>query len=798
MKPNLNPRISAPAFPPARRLLIVIVAVFVIAGAVYSVSSPFMEVSDEVRHYAFIEHLAQGNGLPVQDPDNRGFYEQEGSQPPLYYALMALFVQPFDRSDFYALAQFNPHGQLGRADATNNWNQLIHTDAEQFPWRGVVLVMHLIRLLGVLMGAVTVACAWLLARELAGPDHPRRDGIALLAAALVAFNPMFVFISASVNNDTLATLLSSIGLVLGARLVNVGVTPGRALALGVILGCAALTKSSALALVVVIPATLAIVSWLRWRRAAMPAGLAGLLKATSPLLLVALPVALIAGWWYVRNQLLYGDFTGTTMMAQIAGPRERLPTLPELIGEWDGFRKAYWGLFGAVNIPMADWIYVALDVALILAGAGLALSSLRRMRAWRQAGLSAIHARDIAALMCLGALAVALAALARWTSITLASQGRLLFPVITVIAGFMAVGLARFWILDFGFWPIRHMQYPIPGTRSAIRAYAQAGLRLALLALPAGLAALTLLAPFVYIQPAYAAPPRLSDESQLPEDMQRVEMRFGDAIRWIGYKVERARIEPGGELAVTLYWQGLQPIPANDSAFVRLFGRDDAQVALLDTYPGGGMWQTTRWTPGEIIVDRYRLHISDVVSTPAALRMDVGFWNFDTKVFLPAYDGAGQPIGRPRHEVAAVVQSAEYATPNTQYSNAPHLSHAMPISLTARQEGQQLIVAMRWLATQDFSEEFTIFMHLLDDAGALIAQADGPADNNNFPIRWWRQGDLVDDTRAIDLPDGLAAGLYRLEYGFYRPSDGMRLPAFDAQGQPVPDAALQAEIRIDD
>lgn len=806
MKLSLNAQRPAPAAFPERRLLAVIIGLFVLAGAVYSVSSPFMEVSDEVRHYALVEHLAQGNGLPVQDPDNRGFYEQEGSQPPLYYALMALFAQPFDRSDFYALAQFNPHGRLGRADTTNNWNQLIHTDAERFPWRGAVLVMQLIRLLGVAMGAVTVTCAWLLAKEVIAPDNPRREGIALLAASLVAFNPMFVFISASVNNDTLATALSSIGLTLGARLVTRGVTPARALALGIVLGCAALTKSSALALVIVIPAALAFVAWLRWRDSAAPAKWPALLRALAPVLLVALPVALIAGWWYIRNQALYGDFTGTTMMAQIAGPRERLPTLLELIGEWDGFRKAYWGLFGAVNIPMADWIYLALDAVWIMAGLGLALAGLRRLRAWQEAGLSAITPRDIAALMCLGALAVALAALARWTSITLASQGRLLFPLITVIAGFTAIGLTRFWIVDLGFWIdallarlTRNTRYAIPNTPYAIRNTQHATpLGVALLTLPAGLAALTLLAPFVYIQPAYALPPRLSDESQLPADITRAEIRFGDAIRWIGYSVERARIAPGDEFIVTLYWQGLRLMQTNNSAFIRLYGRDNALAALLDTYPGGGMWQTTRWTPGEIIVDRYRLRVSEALSLPAVLRMDVGFWNFDTKVFLPAYDGAGQPIGRPRHDVAGVVSQTQHSALATQHAAAPRLSHATPISLTTRQEGRQLQVTTRWLATQNFIEDFTIFMHLVDDAGALVAQADGPADNNNFPIRWWQQGDVVDDERIINLPDGLTAGRYRLEYGFYRPADGMRLPAFDAQGRPIPDAALRTEIRLID
>ncbi|MCS7061645.1 MAG: glycosyltransferase family 39 protein [Anaerolineae bacterium] len=783
----MKQQLRLPSFDqPAQRVLLLIVGLFVAAGGLYGLASPFMEVSDEVRHYAFVEHLAQGNGLPIQDPARRGFYEQEGSQPPLYYALMALIVQPFDRSDFYALAQFNPHGRLGRADTTHNWNQLIHTDAEQFPWRGTVLVMHVIRLLGVLMGAVTVVCAWLLATELVGPNHPQRARIALLSASFVAFNPMFVFISASVNNDTLATMLSSIALWLGARGVMRGVTPAHALILGIVLGGAALTKSSALALVLAIPPAVLASMWLRGRNERRPFSLTA---ALLTLLRIGLPIALIAGWWYVRNQLLYNDFTGTTMMAQIAGPREQLPTLVELLGEWDGFRKAYWGLFGAVNIPMHNWIYLALDAVWIMAALGLALTGLHRWRAWRAGGLSAIHSRDIATLMCLAAFGIALAALARWTSITLASQGRLLFPLITVISALTATGLVRFWVMASVPRIARLLTHRLQPL--------QHGLAVAVWVLPIGLALLTMLAPFVYIRPAYALPTRLSNESLLPADLNRVEMRFGPAIRWIGYRVERARLQPGDYFEVSLYWQGLEPMRTNESAFIRLFGRDGAQVALLDTYPGGGMWQTTRWQAGEIIVDRYRLHVSETLSTPTVLRMDVGFWNFDSKAFLPAYDGAGQPIGRPRHEVASITSNTQHSALTTQQPAAPHLSHAMPISLTTHREGNRLRVIMHWLATQDFIEAFTIFMHLVDETGALVAQADGPADNGNFPIRWWRQGDVVTDERTIELPNEIRPGRYRLEYGFYRPGDGTRLPAFDAQGQPIPDAALRTEVAIE-
>ena len=611
---------------PGRRdklALAAIVAVFIVAGLLYSVSSPVLEVSDEVRHYAFVEYLAAGNGLPIQDPANRGFYEQEGSQPPLYYALMALLVQPFDRSDFLELAQFNPHAMLGRADTTNNWNQLIHTGAEEFPWQRTTLAIHFLRLIGIAMGAVTVACAYLLARELTGAPWLA----AALAAALVAFNPMFVFISASVNNDTLATALSSLALLTGALIIRRGLTLRMAVLLGVLLGCAALSKASALALVAVIPVAIGVAEWRRGK------------LNLARLAVVVLLAAAIAGWWYARNQILYGDFTGTTMMASIAGPRETPPAPWQLAGEWGGFRKAYWGLFGAVNIPMDEWIYVALDAMTILACAGLALGArdwwINRAVARKQSG------KELAVLMCLGVLVVAFAALIRWTSITLASQGRLLFPVIAVISTFLAWGVWRIGrrTTDDGRW------------LSVVRRPSS------VVGLIVALAVLALACPAVYIRPAYSLPPRSEDEAGLPPDVVKAEMRFGDGIRWIGYRVDSNRVEAGGEFGVTLYWQGLQPMPADYSAFVKLYGRGDAQVANLDTYPGGGMWQTTRWAPGEVITDHYRLRITDTLTLPSVLHMDVGFWNYETKEFLPAFDAAGQPISRQRYEVAGAVPS---------------------------------------------------------------------------------------------------------------------------------------------
>ncbi|RLC59352.1 MAG: hypothetical protein DRI80_12645, partial [Chloroflexota bacterium] len=180
--------------------LLFIVSSFIALGVVYSVVVPPFEASDELWHYPMVKYIADHWDLPVQDPANVGPWRQEGSQPPLYYFLGALATCWIDTSDMEQVRHLNPHVDNGIATPDGNINLVVHNPAlERFPWRGTVLAVHLIRLLSVGMGAATVYLTYRLAREL----FPDRPALALGAAAINAFTPMFVFISGSVNNDNL-------------------------------------------------------------------------------------------------------------------------------------------------------------------------------------------------------------------------------------------------------------------------------------------------------------------------------------------------------------------------------------------------------------------------------------------------------------------------------------------------------------------------------------------------------------------------------------------------------------------
>jgi len=770
-----------------KRLLLL---AYLILGVVYAVSAPIMETSDEPRHVAMVQWLAQGKGLPIQDPNQHGPYEQEGSQPPLYYWAMAGVAQVFDRSDYDQVWVFNPHsGSMGQPAATTNRNQMLHDPVrESFPWQKTTLALMVMRLLGVLMGGVAVWCTWhiahaWLAAQSPNPPSPISNAIPLLAAALTAFNPMFLHIMASVNNDTMAVMFGSLALALGADMIWRGITWRKALALGVALGCAALTKASGLALALVVPGC--VVGHALFGDSPRRAG-EGKPRPYLFSLFMVVPAAAIAGWWYIRNGLLYGDITGTQMMAQIAGARPVPATIFELAREWGSFLWAYWGLFGALNIAMPVWVYWAFEGLWVVAGIGLFIVLARW---WR--GGNKLAAQHWIGAMLFAAFAVAFVALLRWSSLTLASQGRLLFPVIAAISVLTALGVS----VGAGLAPVPKPKRALTSARTWADG---TGASPAPTIIAALIFILACVVPFAYIRPAYARPALLNNEAELPADLHKTELLFEDKIRWIGYTVDRSRItQPDREVNVTLYWQALRPISQTLSLGLRLYGRDEVtntQLLVLDTFPGGGMWPTTLWQPGQIIADRYRLRVGELQSVtaqlPTVIQLDVAFYrdlngrDFITDTRTPS----GEPAPRQFYPIAGLAAP----TASTQPTKAiAQLSHAELVTVTTTQNGSRIRLETQWRCTQDIGEDYTMFVQLFAEGGDKpVKQADGPIEQ--MPLRWWRVGDGVKDIRAVDV-SGLAAGTYTLKLGFYKPVE-----PYERMAVIVPASPEQAiEVRVE-
>ena len=437
-------------------ILLVILALFAGVAVLYSVVNPLFEAPDEVWHYGYVRWLADGHGLATADSAGLAQWAQEGSQPPLYYLLAAGLTAAIPTDNAPEAVRYNPHAVVGDAGSFGNRAMMVHGTAHAWPWHGVALAAHLARLLSIVLGAVTVVATYGVARSVA----PKWSMVAVLAAALVAFNPQFLFISAAVSNDNLVTALCAAGLWLCAALLGGNPAPRLRWVglLGLLVGLAALSKLSGLLL-----GGLALLTLLILARRLRSWGF--LLRGGVVVAGVALAVA---GWWYWRNWRLYGDPLGLSAMFAALPARAEPAGVAELVALAPGVWRSFWAVFGWFNIVADAWVYW-LYSGLALAGVlgWVWIGSVRR-RAWR----GSLRWVPIALLVLwTGAVAVSLV---RWAQINY-PQGRLLFPAIAAVMPLLAVGL-------LGWWPMAWQRW-VTG------------------AIGAGMLALAVSAPFVWIQP---------------------------------------------------------------------------------------------------------------------------------------------------------------------------------------------------------------------------------------------------------------------------------------------------------
>jgi hypothetical protein len=104
---------------------------------------------------------------------------------------------------------------------------------------------------------------------------------------------------------------------------------------------------------------------------------------------------------------------------------------------------------------------------------------------------------------------------------------------------------------------------------------------------------------------------------------------------------------------------------------------------------------------------------------------------------------------------------------------------------------EELALHLWWYALEVPGGDVTVFAHVYDASGQLVTQADGYPLLGLLPTGLWQAGDLVHDIRYITLPDDLKDQDYTVAVGWYDTSSGARLPAFDAQGQPLMQDAQQ-------
>lgn len=108
--------------------------------------------------------------------------------------------------------------------------------------------------------------------------------------------------------------------------------------------------------------------------------------------------------------------------------------------------------------------------------------------------------------------------------------------------------------------------------------------------------------------------------------------------------------------------------------------------------------------------------------------------------------------------------------------------HVEPPDVTHK---RWLNVTLSWEAARPLGQSLTVFVHLLDPNGRLVAQHDGLPQDGYAPAQTWTPGEAVVDRHSLLLPDNLHPGDYTLEVGLYDSNSGQPIPPDASPGKSI-------------
>jgi len=250
----------------------------------------------------------------------------------------------------------------------------------------------------------------------------------------------------------------------------------------------------------------------------------------------------------------------------------------------------------------------------------------------------------------------------------------------------------------------------------------------------------------------------------------------------------------GSAATLALYWHALSRPQADYLTSLRLRPRGSTEAAPVVLSPAarplGDAYPTDRWRPGESWRGLYDLKVPpDAASGAHDLVLTIS----DART--------GRAIGEAvLGEVTVAGRAHRYDLPPVGHPYSSTLDSQLRFlgyDLTGAKAvaGGALRLTLYWLPLRRMDTSYTVFVHLLDAAGRVVAQQDSAPAGGQAPTSGWLENEVIADSLEIPLSSELHPGSYAVEVGMYDPATGQRLKVEQAE-QPPADRVLLEPVQV--
>ena len=242
---------------------------------------------------------------------------------------------------------------------------------------------------------------------------------------------------------------------------------------------------------------------------------------------------------------------------------------------------------------------------------------------------------------------------------------------------------------------------------------------------------------------------------------------------------------PGDDLPVALYWLPHGPLQPDHFLFLQLLD-DKQQLRAGMEGPPIAWLPTSAWDDASLRT-QHRLRV------PADL--PPGSYTLITGLFDPA---SGQRVVWQGREDAIELGKVTIA-PREHDFQPPAPQHPLQLTLQGghrlvgydligrAEPGSPINLILYWRPAGPTQTRYSVFVHLIDHDGRILAQDDGEPAEGRHPTTSWLAGETIADFHAFPFPQTDSPGPFGLEIGLYDPLTGARVPFVDEQGQILAD-----------
>ncbi len=267
-----------------------------------------------------------------------------------------------------------------------------------------------------------------------------------------------------------------------------------------------------------------------------------------------------------------------------------------------------------------------------------------------------------------------------------------------------------------------------------------------------------------------------------PQIAQGSALMFGSTLTLIGTEIPRTTFQPGETLTFATWTQALYPPPATVAWRMELLDHSGRVVSRVERDPFGNKYPLQRWPPGRYIREEWALPL-DPALPPGVydLRMAL-FRRADGELMevRPLYSlqsivpTADAPIARIKIPIAPPTLDELRATKSLQ-ARVGDTFALTNYALQADRATGRVQLTLYWQSLKPTPKNYTVFVHLLDASGQVVAQVDHEPRGGTYPTSMWDVNEIVKDEYALTIP-AEARTPFTLEIGMYEYPSLQRLP----------------------